>query len=112
MRIFRTRRNQQTAQHNKDNQEQAEHKARNRRLPADDVRLAPQACQPDIRRGEAAFPGACVQDGDTAKRETERKPEPRTASHPLRRRLDRKQEPPCAGKRDYQQEQINPIIIS
>lgn len=40
------------------------------------------------------------------------KPEPRTASHPLRRRLDRKQEPPCAGKRDYQQEQINPIIIS
>ena len=34
----------------------------------DDVRLAPTPCKPDLRRGEAPLPGACLQDSHTAQR--------------------------------------------
>ena len=50
------------------------------------------------------LPGTGVQDRDTAQRQTERKPEPRSARDSLRRRLHRQQEPSGTGQGDNKQE--------
>ena len=51
--------------------------------------------------GEAPLPGAGLQDCHPAQREAERKPEPRTARYPLRRRIGWCQEPSEPGQGNH-----------
>ncbi len=88
VRILCPGRHQQVAQHDKDYQEQAQHQARDRRLPAYHVRQPSASGQPDLRRGEAPLPGVGVQDRHPAQREAQRESKPRTSRHPLRHRVD------------------------